>query len=170
MWQKNFIRRLCASNPHDSEKSWDIKTEKCCFTHLSRYTEHNPHKHPDKEKSDKCTTIFPLPKTRKLVLCCWSTTQGFCSNNRLICNCVISNCPLLLQPSLDDGKGCEWQETGRWAGRETTKADWDFPPCHVWSMLPLKMTEIREEKVTWKIFLEVQECFLQYLLHYLNHF
>lgn len=66
MWQKNFIKRLRASNPHVSEKSWDIKIEKCYFTHLSRYTEHNPHKHPDNDKTDKCAANLPTPKDKKI--------------------------------------------------------------------------------------------------------
>lgn len=35
-----------------------------------------------KIKLTNAQPIFPLPKTRKLVLCSWSTTQSFCNNNR----------------------------------------------------------------------------------------
>lgn len=49
-----------------SVKSWDIKIEKCCFTQLSCYTEHNPHKYSDKDKTDKCTTNLPAPKDKKI--------------------------------------------------------------------------------------------------------
>lgn len=33
---------------------------------LSYYVEHSPHKHPDKDKTDKCTANLPTPKDKKI--------------------------------------------------------------------------------------------------------